>query len=82
MKMQQQSSYPPEGLERLPRERLKVVGPKSLKIETYVRKEKEDEGVGGESVWLISPTRKIHLETPALNEGNAFTIDSFAIAPN
>ncbi|MGC4045607.1 MAG: hypothetical protein QM758_17590 [Armatimonas sp.] len=69
-----QQNYPPIGMER--DRDIKVVGPKHLKIESYIR------GNTKQAIWLISPTKKLSLAVTPPNLDNPFPIDRFAISPN
>ena len=60
---------------------LQVVGPRALRIESYYSENTEGQATA-ESVWLLSGSRKVALETPALVADLPFTLDRFAIAPN
>ena len=75
-------SYPPRGMER--QSDLTVTGAKHLKIESYLarRNGSPDWLLTDEAVWLISPTAKRALSTPALIKDNPFPLDRFAISPN
>jgi hypothetical protein len=68
--------YPPKGMYK---EAIEVHGPKSLKIEGFVKRTKEDGGgdLLEESLWLIYPKHKIPLATPPVDINFAF--DSFAV---
>ena len=67
-KQNKRQTYPPKGMEI---NAIEVHGPKSLKMESYGKYSEKDGGgdLREESVWLISPQRKIHLITPNINNG-------------
>ena len=74
MKKQDSSTYPPQGMDR---SEVEYHGPKSLRIESYVLGDRQEE-----SVWLVSSRRKQRLSTPRLVKDNPFTLDRFAVGTN
>jgi hypothetical protein len=82
--MQTQPPYPPKGMTKA---EIEYHAPKSLRIESYTQwgADNPDTGIRAlvrEVVFLITPSRKIPLETPPPNEGNPFGVVSFAVSPN
>ena len=59
------------------RNEIEYHGPKGIRIESYVKGDRE-----AEAVWLLSPLRKQKLDTPELIQDNPFCIDRFAVSPN
>lgn len=76
--MQERLSYPPKGFQR---EEIEYHGPKTHQIECFVRR-----AGGGElkedSLWLLTPQRRVYLATPVLIADNPFALSRVALAPN
>lgn len=73
------ASYPPKGMER---QEIEFYGPKGFHVASFLRWGAVGVGVTKEAVWLVSGTKRWHLETPPLRKSTPIPLEGFALSPH